>query len=119
MPCRRYFGTTPSATATSGPPRPRGCGTGTIRDRHILRNALLPVVTTIGLQTGALLAGAVLTERVFNWGGLGQLISDSITGSRDYPVLEALIMLAAVVFIVINLIVDVSYAVIDPRVRVR
>jgi peptide/nickel transport system permease protein len=97
----------------------KGLRDRTIRDRHILRNALLPVVTTIGLQTGALLAGAVLTERVFNWGGLGQLISDSITGSRDYPVLEALIMLAAVVFIVINLIVDVSYAVIDPRVRVR
>jgi peptide/nickel transport system permease protein len=91
----------------------------TIRDRHILRNALLPVVTTIGLQTGALLAGAVLTERVYNWGGLGQLISDSITGHRDYPVLQALILLAALVFILVNLIVDISYAVIDPRVRVR
>jgi peptide/nickel transport system permease protein len=97
----------------------KGLRDRTIRGRHVLRNALLPVVTTIGLQTGALLAGAVLTERVYNWGGLGQLISDSITGSRDYPVLQALIMLAALVFIFINLIVDVSYAVIDPRVRVR
>jgi peptide/nickel transport system permease protein len=97
----------------------KGLRDRTIRGRHVLRNALLPVVTTIGLQTGALLAGAVLTERVYNWGGVGQLISDSITGSRDYPVLEALIMLAALVFILVNLIVDMSYAVIDPRVRVR
>ncbi|MFK3981781.1 ABC transporter permease [Micromonospora sp. NPDC050397] len=91
----------------------------TIRGRHVLRNALLPVVTTIGLQTGALLAGAVLTEKVYNWGGLGTLITDSITGSRDYPVLQALILVAALVFIVVNLLVDLSYAVIDPRVRVR
>jgi peptide/nickel transport system permease protein len=91
----------------------------TIRGRHVLRNALLPVVTTIGLQTGALLAGAVLTERVYNWGGLGSLISDSITGSRDYPVLEALILLAALVFVLVNMFVDLSYAIIDPRVRVR
>ena len=91
----------------------------TIRSRHVLRNAMLPIVTTIGLQTGALLAGAVLTERVYNWGGLGSLISDSITGGRDYPVLQAVIMLAAVVFVVVNLLVDLSYALIDPRVRVR
>jgi peptide/nickel transport system permease protein len=90
----------------------------TIRGRHVLRNALLPVVTTIGLQTGALLSGAVLTEKVYNWGGLGTLITDSISGSRDYPVLQALIMLAALVFVVVNLLVDLSYAVIDPRVRV-
>ena len=90
-----------------------------IRGRHVLRNALLPVVTTIGLQTGALLAGAVLTEKVYNWGGLGTLITNSITGSRDYPVLQAVIMLAALVFVVVNLLVDLSYAVIDPRVRVR
>jgi peptide/nickel transport system permease protein len=97
----------------------KGLRDKTIRGRHIMRNALLPVVTTIGLQAGLLLAGAVLTERVFNWGGIGSLISDSITGSRDYPVLQALILLAALVFVMINLIVDLSYAVIDPRVRVR
>jgi peptide/nickel transport system permease protein len=97
----------------------KGLRSRTIRGRHILRNALLPVVTTIGLQTGALLAGAVLTERVFNWGGLGSLISDSITGGRDYPVLQALILLAALIFVVVNLAVDLSYALIDPRVRVR
>ena len=96
----------------------KGLRDATVRRRHVLRNALLPVVTTIGLQTGALLAGAVLTEKVYNWGGLGTLITDSISGSRDYPVLQALILLAAVVFIVVNLLVDLSYAVIDPRVRV-
>ncbi|HEX8632148.1 MAG TPA: ABC transporter permease [Catenuloplanes sp.] len=97
----------------------KGLRERTVRGRHVLRNALLPVVTTIGLQTGALLAGAVLTEKVYNWGGLGTLITDSITGSRDYPVLQALILLAALVFVLVNLLVDLSYAVIDPRVRVR
>ncbi|MCO8273954.1 ABC transporter permease [Actinoplanes sp. TRM 88003] len=97
----------------------KGLRNPTIRKRHVLRNALLPVVTIIGLQTGALLAGAVLTEKVYNWGGLGTLITDSISGSRDYPVLQALILLAAAVFVVVNLVVDLSYAVIDPRVRVR
>ncbi len=95
----------------------KGLRNSTIRRRHILRNALLPVVTSTGLLTGSLLAGAVLTEKVYNWGGLGSLISDSITGSRDYPVLQAIIMLAALVFVVINLVVDLCYAVIDPRVR--
>ena len=97
----------------------KGLRNRTIRSRHVLRNAMLPIVTTSGRQTGALLAGAVLTERVYNWGGIGSLISDSITGSRDYPVLQAVIMLAATVFVVINLLVDLSYALIDPRVRVR
>ncbi len=97
----------------------KGLRSATVRKRHVLRNALLPVVTTIGLQTGALLAGAVLTEKVYNWGGLGTLITDSISGSRDYPVLQALILLAAIVFIVVNLLVDLSYAFIDPRVRVQ
>jgi peptide/nickel transport system permease protein len=97
----------------------KGLRDTTVRTRHVLRNALLPVVTTIGLQTGALLAGAVLTEKVYNWGGLGTLITDSIGGSRDYPVLQAIILLAALVFVLVNLLVDLSYAVIDPRVRVR
>jgi peptide/nickel transport system permease protein len=96
----------------------KGLRQRTVRGRHVLRNAMLPVVTTIGLQTGALLAGAVLTEKVYNWGGLGTLITDSISGSRDYPVLQALILLAAMVFVVVNLLVDLSYAIIDPRVRV-
>lgn len=89
-----------------------------VRRRHVLRNALLPVSTTIGLQTGLLLAGAVLTEKVFAWRGLGFLLAEGIE-RRDYPRLQALILLAASVYVLVNLLVDVSYAIIDPRVRVR
>lgn len=96
----------------------KGLATSVIRRRHVLRNALLPVSTTIGLQTGLLLAGAVLTEKVFVWGGLGSLIKEGIE-RRDYPRLQALILLAALVYVVVNLLVDISYAIIDPRVRVR
>ncbi|WP_370945259.1 ABC transporter permease [Amycolatopsis sp. cg5] len=96
----------------------KGLAPRTVRGRHVLRNALLPVSTTIGLQTGLLLAGAVLTEKVFVWGGIGSKMAESIN-VRDYPILLGLVMLAAVVFVVINILVDVSYGIIDPRVRVR
>jgi peptide/nickel transport system permease protein len=96
----------------------KGLQASTVRRRHVLRNALLPVSTTIGLQTGLLLAGAVLTEKVFVWNGLGSLLAEGIE-RRDYPRLQALILVVAVVYVVINLIVDISYALIDPRVRVR
>lgn len=96
----------------------KGLTTTVIRQRHILRNALLPVATTVGLQTGLLLAGAVLTETVFNWQGLGSLLSEGIE-RRDYPRLQALLLLAALVYVIVNLLVDISYAIIDPRVRVR
>ncbi len=96
----------------------KGLRRTTIRGRHVLRNALLPVVTAIGLQTGLLLAGAVLTETVFVYRGLGWLLSEAIQ-RRDYPRLQAIILLAAFVYVVVNLLVDLSYAIIDPRVRVR
>jgi peptide/nickel transport system permease protein len=96
----------------------KGLRASTVRQRHVLRNALLPVSTTIGLQTGLLLAGAVLTEKVFVWNGLGSLLAEGIE-RRDYPRLQALILVVAVVYVVINLLVDISYALIDPRVRVR
>ena len=96
----------------------KGLTSRVIRGRHILRNALLPVVTTIGLQTGALLAGAVLTERVFSYPGIGQALASGIE-LRDYPVLQVLILAAAAIFVVVNLIVDMTYAVIDPRIRTR
>ncbi len=89
-----------------------------IRGRHVMRNALIPVVTTIGLQTGALLAGAVLTERVFNFRGLGHALALGFE-TRDYAVLQVLIMMAALIYIVVNLLVDIAYAVIDPRIRTR
>lgn len=96
----------------------KGLRRSTIRGRHVLRNALLPVVTAIGLQTGLLLAGAVLTETVFVYRGLGWLLSEAIQ-RRDYPRLQAIILVAAFVYVVVNLLVDLSYAIIDPRVRVR
>lgn len=96
----------------------KGLAPGTVRQRHVLRNALLPVSTTIGLQTGLLLAGAVLTEKVFVWGGLGTLLAQAIE-RRDYPRLQAVVLLGALVYVIVNLLVDLSYAVIDPRVRVR
>ncbi|WP_020669623.1 ABC transporter permease [Amycolatopsis nigrescens] len=98
--------------------RSKGLAQPTIRRRHVLRNALLPVATTIGLQTGLLLGGAVLTEKVFNYRGIGFLLAEGIE-RRDYPRLQALILLGAVVYVLVNTLVDVSYGIIDPRVRVR
>jgi peptide/nickel transport system permease protein len=84
--------------------------------RHGLRNALLPVVTIIGLQLGLLLSGAVLTETIFNLAGLGRTITESIL-SRDYIVVQGVTLVTAVTYLVINLVVDVSYAYLDPRIR--
>jgi peptide/nickel transport system permease protein len=89
-----------------------------IRGRHILRNALLPVVTTIGLQIGGLLAGAILTERVFSWGGIGEAMALSFE-QKDYAVLQVLLIASAATYVVVNLFVDIAYAFIDPRVRTR
>jgi peptide/nickel transport system permease protein len=86
--------------------------------RHILKNAMLPVVTIIGLQMGLLLSGAILTETVFAWGGMGQWMYQAIS-FRDYSVLQAGILFLAVVFVLVNLLVDITYARLDPRIRVR
>jgi len=96
--------------------RAKGAGRRSVLVRHALRNAMLPVVTTIGLQFGALLSGAVLTETVFAWPGVGRLLVDSI-GSRDYPVVQGVVLLLSVSFIVINLLTDLVYAYVDPRIR--
>jgi peptide/nickel transport system permease protein len=96
----------------------KGLTARVIRGRHVLRNALLPVVTTIGLQVGALLGGAVLTETVFAWPGIGQALQQSFS-EKDYAVLQVLILAAASIYVVVNLLVDISYAIIDPRVRIR
>jgi len=95
----------------------KGLSRQVVSRRHILRNALLPVVTTIGLQAGLLFSGAVLTETVFSFNGIGQYLFDSISG-RDYPVLQGFILFIALIYAMINLLVDVMYGVIDPRVRV-
>jgi peptide/nickel transport system permease protein len=96
----------------------KGLTAPVVRRRHVLRNAMLPVVTTIGLQIGALLAGAVLTEKVFAFSGVGEALALGFE-RRDYPVLQMLIMVAAIVYVVVNLLVDLSYALIDPRIRTR
>jgi dipeptide transport system permease protein len=83
---------------------------------HALRNALIPVVTIIGLQVGALLAGAVLTETIFSWPGVGKWLIDSIA-RRDYPALQGGVMLVSTMVILVNLLVDVTYGVINPRIR--
>ena len=86
--------------------------------RHALRNALIPVVTVIGLQLGALLGGAVLTETVFSWPGIGKYTVDAITKS-DYPVISGAVILIAFLFVLVNLIVDIIYALLDPRIKYK
>ncbi|CAI9390526.1 ABC transporter permease [Microbacterium sp. T2.11-28] len=96
----------------------KGISRQTLRSRFILRNAMLPVVTTIGLQTGLLISGAVLTETVFAFPGIGSFLARAIF-TRDFPVLQGFILFIAVLYALINLLVDVSYSLIDPRVRVQ
>ncbi|MEP7105850.1 MAG: ABC transporter permease [Chloroflexota bacterium] len=96
--------------------RAKGAPMRTVLVKHALRNALLPVVTVIGLQFGALIGGAVLTETVFSWPGVGRLLVDSIF-SRDYPVVQGVVLMLAVAFIFVNLLVDLLYAYVDPRIR--
>jgi peptide/nickel transport system permease protein len=96
--------------------RAKGLPPRIVDRRHVLRNALLPISTIIGLQTGLLLSGAVLTETVFAYPGMGSWLRDAIFG-RDYPVLQGGIMFLALVFVFVNLLVDISYAVINPRIR--
>src|SRR6185436_11915319 len=96
--------------------RAKGLAMQRVVGLHALRNALIPVVTVIGLQTGTLLAGAVLTETIFSWPGVGKWLIESI-GRRDYPALQGGIMLISSVVIFVNLIVDMLYGLINPRIR--
>lgn len=84
--------------------------------RHALKNAILPVITTIGLQTGALLSGAILTETIFSWPGIGSWVFKAIT-SRDYPIVQGAILFIALIYVLVNLLVDTSYAFFDPRIK--
>ena len=96
--------------------RAKGLGEGIVILVHALRNALIPIVTVVGLQFGALLGGTVIVETVFAWPGVGRLLIDSI-GRRDYGVVQASILIVATIFVVINLLVDLLYGFLDPRVR--
>jgi peptide/nickel transport system permease protein len=96
--------------------RAKGVSPRRVDSRHVLRNAMLPIATIIGLQTGLLLSGAVLTETVFAWPGIGTWLVNAIR-VRDFPVLQGGILFVSIVFVLVNLVVDVMYAVINPRIR--
>ena len=96
--------------------RSKGASQTTVNYEHALRNALLPVVTIIGIEAAFLVGGLIVTETVFNIPGLGRLTADSIL-RRDYPVVQALILLFSTVYVVVNLAVDVAYVLVDPRIR--
>ena len=96
--------------------RAKGASTLRVVGVHALRNALIPVVTTIGLQVGTLLAGAILTETIFSWPGIGKWLVEAIH-RRDYPAVQGGILMSATVIIVVNLVVDMLYRVINPRIR--
>ncbi len=95
--------------------RSKGLAGAVVVRRHALRNALIPLVTVLGLQFGALLEGAIITETIFSWPGIGQLAVKSLN-SRDYPVVQGIVLFSAFVYTFINLIVDISYVYLDPRI---
>jgi len=96
--------------------RAKGLSTSAVLIRHALRNALIPIITILGLQFGTLLAGAIVTETIFSWPGIGRLTVQAIS-SRDYPLLQGCILVIAFSYVMVNLLTDVFYALIDPRVR--
>ena len=96
--------------------RAKGLNESTVILRHALRAALLPIITVLGLQLGSLLAGAVITETVFAWDGIGRLLVESIE-KRDYPVTQACVMVVALTYVLVNFVTDLVYTKIDPRVR--
>ncbi len=96
--------------------RAKGLGGRSVIVRHALRNALIPLVTVVGLQFGALLGGAVITETIFAWPGVGRLTIQAIQG-KDLPLVQACVMLLASIFVIINLLVDLLYTYLDPRIR--
>lgn len=96
--------------------RSKGLKEKTVDSRHVMRNAWLPVTTVVGLQVGGLLGGAVLTETVFVWNGVGRWVVDAIQ-NHDYPIVQSTILVFAVIFLVVNLVVDVGYALLNPKIR--
>jgi ABC-type dipeptide/oligopeptide/nickel transport system permease component len=96
--------------------RAKGLSTGAVLFRHAFRNALIPIITILGLQFGTLLAGTIITETIFSWPGIGRLTVQAIS-SRDYPLLQGCILVIALSYVLVNLLTDVFYALIDPRVR--
>lgn len=95
--------------------RSKGLAEGVVLFKHVLKSSLIPVVTIVGLRMGAMLGGSIVVEKVFNWPGISQLLLRGI-GCRDYPLVQGVVLLVALVFSVINLITDLIYAVLDPRI---
>ena len=95
--------------------RAKGLSEGAIIVGHALKNGLIPVVTVVGLQVGALIEGAIVTEQIFFWPGVGKLVVDSL-GGRDYPVVQAVVLLSALSYMVSTLLVDIVYGWLDPRI---
>ena len=98
--------------------RAKGLYESTVLRDHVLRNAMVPIITVAGIQLASLLAGVIVVEVVFAWPGLGRLTYDAVL-ARDYPVIQGAVLLVAAIFLVANLVVDALYAIIDPRIRVR
>ena len=98
--------------------RAKGVPERSVIRRHAFRNAMLPVVTIIGLQLGLLLAGAVLTETIFNLTGVGKTMFEAVQ-ARDFIVIQAFTIIIALIYLTVNLVVDVSYAFLDPRIRLK
>jgi peptide/nickel transport system permease protein len=96
--------------------RAKGLGERTVARRHVLRNALLPVVAVVGLQVGSMFAGAVLVEYLFSWPGINALLLSAL-GTRDYPVIQGVVLLASALFVALNLVTDLCYALLNPRIR--
>jgi len=96
--------------------RAKGLGERAIVGLHVLKNAMIPTVTIIGIQFGGLLEGAVLTEVIFAWPGMGRLAVDAVY-ERDYALIQGVVMMAAIFYVGINLLVDISYRFLDPRVK--
>jgi peptide/nickel transport system permease protein len=98
--------------------RSKGLRERVVLYKHALRNCAIPLITYIGLQFGNLIGGIVVIEKVFNWPGMGTLAFDAI-GARDYPVLQGSVTVLAIVIVLVNLVVDIAYGIVDPRIRTR
>jgi len=96
--------------------RAKGLNERLVLSRHVMKNAMIPIVTVLGLQVGAIFSGAVVTETVFSWPGIGRLMVQAIS-TRDFPIVQATVMIVALIFEVVNLLVDLTYAWLDPRIK--
>ena len=116
MEAARRAGLSQITFATQSTARAKGNRETVVVMKHVLRNAALPLITVVGLQFGVLLTGAIITERVFDWPGLGSLILEGIN-NRDYPVVQGCVLVFSFTYLVVNLLTDLSYAVVDPRIK--